>query len=333
MIRDYDVLLRPKCLSQIVGQTKVKTVLNTVITAARNQRIPVGHILFTGPAGTGKTTLAHVVANEMKSPCWATTGTNLATQLANYDTLFKKILPTFEEHGIIFVDEIHRVANLVQDTLLPLLERNWLAIKYRSPRSGLGIRKGDWVALSGTTKAFTFIAATTRSGLLQDPFRARFKLELELDFYNTEALFQIAERSAWLLELGISSSALHIIAQRSKGIPRLTNRYLWYCRQYQIANDYRYINACGVQKTMHELNIDALGLDKLDRKLLSYLAELDRPTGATTLCAYLSIDRATLETVLEPHLLRLHLIIKTARGRTITPKAIKHLKNPFDNAG
>lgn len=325
MIRDYDKLLRPKRLNQVIGQTEVKTILNTVIRAARIQGQPVGHILLTGSAGLGKTTLAHVIANEMQTSCWATTGTNLATQLSDQNTLFRQILPTIQQGGVVFVDEIHRVANLMQDTLLPLLERNWLAVRYRAPHAGLGVRKGDWIAYSDQVRPFCFIGATTRSGLLQDPFRARFKLQLQLDFYNDEAIFQIVRRSAWLLEMGISDAALRMIAQRSKGVPRIGNNHTWYCQQWAVAHQ-RYIDSPQAKTAMAELGIDEFGLDKTDRRLLGYLAELDKPVGATTLCSYLSIDRATLEDVIEPYLIRTTLLQKTPRGRIITNKAIQHLK-------
>lgn len=261
----------------------------------------------------------------MSTLCWATTGTNLATQLANHDTLFREILPTFEQHGVLFVDEIHRTANLMQDTLLPLLERNWLAIKYRAPRAGLGVRKGDWIALNGTTKAFTFIGATTRSGLLQDPFRDRFKLQLHLDYYSDEDMYQIVRRSAWLLELGISDVALRTIAQRSKGTPRIGNNNIWYAKQWAVANR-RYIDAKQAEAVMVELGIDNLGLTKIDRRLLAYLIELDRPAGLATIAAYLAEDRDTVESIIEPPLIRAKLVIRTPRGRIASEKAKQHLK-------
>ena len=332
MTPNSDKLLRPQNLNAFVGQEAIKTQLRTVIQAAKAQdKTTIGHVLLYGPAGTGKTSLAYIISNELGVPCWATTGTNLAVQLSDYGNLYS-MGAAIEQHGVIFCDEIHRVANLAQDTLLPFLEERKLAVKYRAPSSEWGKRKGDWITLNCTMKEFTFIGASTRPGLLQQPFRERFKLELELSYYDAESLFQIASRSAQLLELSISDAALHIIARRSKGVPRLTNRNLWYCRQYQIANGHHYIDTHEVQQIMRELSIDTLGLDESDRNLLSYLAELNGPAGANTLCAYLSIDRATLETMLEPPLLRSRLIVKTARGRTITPKALEHLKNPFNNS-
>lgn len=326
MISDYDRLLRPNRLDQVINCNQAKIILNTVIKAARLQYQPVGHILLSGPAGTGKTSLAHVVANEMGASCFATTGTNLATQLADPNTLFREIVPTIQQGGVLFVDEIHRTANLMQDTLLPLLECYWLAVRYRAPHAGYGVRKGDWIPYSQQVHPFCFIGATTRSGLLQDPFRDRFKLELQLDYYDDESMFQIARRSGWLLELGISDAAHRIIAQRSKGVPRLVNNFLWYARQWSVANNGWYIDTTEAEAVMAELGIDELGLDKTDRKLLSYLTELDRPAGATTLCSYLSIDRATLEDVVEPYLIRARLLQKTPRGRIITPRAIEYMK-------
>jgi Holliday junction DNA helicase RuvB len=323
--QDYDTLLRPRRLDQVIGQEEAKIKLSTVIRAARIQRQPVGHILLTGSAGLGKTTLAHVIANEMQSSLWATTGTNLATQFSDCDALNREILPTIRQGGVLFVDEIHRTANLMQDTILPLLERSWLAIRYRAPRAGYGFRKGDWVAYNEQVPQFTFIGATTRAGLLQDPFRDRFKLQLHLDFYDDESMFQIVRRSAWLLELGISDAALRIIAQRSKGTPRIGNNFIWYTRQWAIAN-HRYIDTPQAKAVMAELGIDSLGLTKIDRRLLAYLIELDRPAGLATVAAYLAEDRDTVESIIEPPLIRAKLLIRTARGRTASKKAKQHLE-------
>lgn len=324
MITNYDSLLRPKTLSQVIGQSEAKTLLDTVIRAAKVQRQPVGHVLLTGGAGLGKTTLAHVIANEMQAPLWATTGTNLATQLQDYKALFEEIIPTIEQGGVIFVDEIHRVANLVQDTLLPLLERNWLAIRYRAPHAGYGFRKGDWMAYSTQVKPFTFVGATTRSSLLQDPFRGRFKLELQLEFYDNESMFQIVRRSTWLLEAGISDAALRIVAQRSKGVPRVGNNFVWYAQQWGIANQ-RYVDVPQMETVMAELGIDTLGLNRKDRKLLSYLIELDRPVGVNTIAAYLAEDARTVEEVIEPSLIRAELIVRGPRGRSASEKAKSHI--------
>jgi Holliday junction DNA helicase RuvB len=323
--QDYDALLRPTKLSDVIGMLQTKTILKTVITAAKAQRQPVGHILLTGAAGLGKTTLAHVIANEMQAPCWATTGTNLATQFSDCKALNEEILPTIRQGGVVFVDEIHRTANLMQDTLLPLLERNWLAVRYRAPYAGYGFRKGDWVAYSDQVRPFTFIGATTRSGLLQDPFRDRFKLQLHLDFYDEESMFQIVRRSAWLLELGISDMALRLIAQRSKGTPRVGNNHVWYAKQWSIAN-HRYIDVPQAEAIMAELGIDSLGLTKIDRRLLAYLIELDRPAGLATIAAYLAEDRGAVESIIEPPLIRAKLLIRTARGRTASKKAKQHLE-------
>ena len=322
---DYDALLRPNSLSQVVGLDEQKVVLSTIIKAAKIQRQPVDHILLLGPAGTGKTTLAHAVASEMGTPCFTTTGTNLAAQFTNYETLFQEVLPVIDQNGIVFCDEIHRIANLMQDTLLPWLERNELTLRYRAPRAGKGVKKGDWVALGGTTKPFTFIAATTRIGLLQRPFADRFELKLQLDFYDNDAMFQITRRSAWLLGFGFSDAAMWEIAKRSKGVPRIGNNYVRYANQWAIAHD-RYVDVPQAKQIMGELGIDEYGLDKNDRKLLSYLMELGRPAGSTTLCAYMSIDKASLEETIEPFLLRKHLLEKTARGRIISDKGIQHMK-------
>jgi Holliday junction DNA helicase RuvB len=323
--QDYDALLRPRSLDHFVGQAQIKTVLNTVITAARILREPVGHILLSGPAGMGQTTLAHVVANEMGCPYWATTGTNLATQLSDHDTLFKELFPIFEHHGVVFVDEIHRASKSVQYSLLPLLERNELALRYRAPKAGFGVRKGDWIALSGKTEPFTFIAATNRLGLLLDLFSDRFNLNLRLDYYNDEDMFQIARRSARLLELDISDAALRIIAQASRGTPRIGNDHIWCAKQWAVAHR-QYIDTQQAETILAELDIDSLGLTEIERRLLAYLIELDRPAGLATIAAYLAENRHTVEWIIEPPLIRAELLIRTARGRTASEKAKQHLK-------
>lgn len=316
--------LRPNNLSEFIGQEAIKTQLRTVIQAAKELGRPVGHILLYGPAGTGKTSLAHIVAAEMGVPCWATTGTNLAVQLNDYNSLYS-MGTAIEQRGILFCDEIHRVANLAQDTLLPFLEERKLVVKYHAPEAGAGWRKGDWITLNCIMKPFTFIGATTRLGLLQDPFRERFKLVLRTDFYDDESMYQIARRSAMLLELVISETSLKIVSQRSKGVPRLLNNCLWYAQQWQIAHN-QCIDTKETEAILTELGIDSLGLNEIDRKLLAYLVELDRPAGINTIAAYLAEDSGTVAEVIEPPLIRAGLLIRHPRGRIASEKAKQHLK-------
>ncbi len=326
-----DALLRPKRLDSFIGQKAVVKQLKTVVRAARISRSPVGHLLLSGPAGTGKTSLAYVIAAEMQVPVWATVGNSLTAQLQDYDSLFgdKGLLRALEKGGVIFIDECHNLPPQTQDVLLPWLEQSLLSIRYRAPGAGKGFRKGDWLAHTGTTEPHTVICASTMIGKLSKPLRDRFKMELKLEFYNTEDLFQISRRTARLLELRVSGLALDLVSKRSKGVPRLANRHLWFFQQHQIASG-NYIDVEEAKSIMHDLGIDSMGLNKTDRKLLSYLVELDRPAGATTLCAYLSIHRSTLENMMEPSLLQMKLIAKTGRGRIATKKAAQHLRNPFD---
>ncbi len=322
-----DSLLRPKRLDSFIGQRAVVKQLQTVVKAARLQRTPVGHLLFSGPAGTGKTSLAHIIANEMQVPVWTTVGTSLGTQLQDYDSLFgdKGLLRVMEKGGIVFVDECHQLTSQTQDVLLPWLEQSLLSIKYRAPQAGRGFRKGDWLAHTGRTEPHTIICASTMIGKLSDPFRDRFRLQLRLGYYDDESMFQIARRSAHLLKLDISGLALDTISKRSKAVPRILNNTLWYCQQWAIAHE-QYIDRDRSRTILDELGIDELGLNETDRKLLKYLIRLDRPAGLTTICAYLSEDKSTVMSVIEPALIRAELLIRTPRGRIAGLRAKRHLR-------
>lgn len=307
--------LRPKTLSEFVGQPVVIRQLDTVIQAAHKRGGAVGHILLVGASGLGKTSLAYIVARETQSLFLPTSGVQMGSLT---ESKMISRLTQLTGGGILFVDEIHQLSRQAQDVLLPLMER------------------GDLMTRVGTrplTKHFrdlTVIGATTRAGLLQGPFLNRFKLVLRLEYYDFEAMYEIALRSAQKLELHCSHEAIEVVTQRSRGAPRQANRILWFAKEWELANcepgySLKVPKTRMVELCEDYLGIDALGLEPIHRKLLNHLAEAG-PCGATTLCAYLSEDKYTLEGIIEPPLIRAALVAKTTRGRKITDKGLKHLR-------
>lgn len=307
--------LRPKTLSEFVGQPVVVRQLDTVIRAAHQRGGAVGHILLVGASGLGKTSLAYIVARETRALFLPTSGVQMGSLT---ESKMVNRLTQLATGGILFIDEVHQLNRQAQDVLLPLMERGDLMTR-------VGARP-----LTKHFRNLTIIGATTRAGLLQGPFLARFKLILRLEYYDFEAMYEIALRSAQKLELHCSHEAIEVVAKRSRGVPRQANRILWYCKQWELANcepgyflkvpKARMVNLCE-----QDLGIDKLGLEPIHRKMLKYLAEAG-PCGATTLCAYLSEDRYTLEGIIEPPMLRVGLLKKTTRGRKITEKGLTHLR-------
>ena len=311
--------LRPALLKDFTGQPVVVRQLSTIIQAAKKQGDAVGHLLFVGPAGLGKTTLACIVAKEVQTLFMPTSG----VQMGNLtETRIVNRLTQLSHGGILFIDEIHQLNNKAQDVLLPLMERGDLMTRVGSGENSRPLTKHF--------ESLTVIGATTRAGLLQDPFLDRFKLILRLEYYDDDAMYEIALESAKKLRLHCSETAVDVVAKRSRGVPRQANKILWFAKQWEAANckeghflkipEEKMIELCE-----DYLGIDKLGLEPIHRKLLKYLAEIG-PCGATTLCGYLAEDKHTLEGIIEPALIRAALIQKTTRGRRITEKGLKHLE-------
>jgi Holliday junction DNA helicase RuvB len=309
-----EVNLRPRKLDEFVGQTRIKENLKVFIDAALMRKEPLDHVLFFGPPGLGKTTLATIIANELNVNIKTTSGPVLERpgDLA-------AILTNLSDGDILFVDEIHRMSRVVEEVLYPAMEDFSLDIIIGQ---GPNAR-----TLKLNLPRFTLVGATTRTGMLTSPLRDRFGVICRLEFYDTAELREIACRSARLLDTELHEDAADEIARRSRGTPRIANRILKRIRDFaQVRGDGR-INMKITQEALDALEVDKLGLDDVDRKLLNVIIDKFNggPAGIEAIAATLREDRDTIEDVYEPFLLQEGLIERTARGRLATRRAYEHL--------
>ena len=307
--------LRPSLLQDYVGQEQTKETLGIVLDAARHRSDVIDHILFYGPPGLGKTTLANIIAAEMQVHIKSTAGPTIerAGDLA-------AILTNLEQGDVLFIDEIHRLSPVVEEILYPAMEDFQLDIIIGQGPSARSIKLD--------LPRFTLVGATTRAGLLTSPLRDRFGVILRLDFYSEDELKVIVGRSARVLQVDIDPDGMAEVARRSRGTPRIANRLLKRVR------DYAQVRADGVitqevaQQALELLEVDAFGLDKMDRFLL--LTIIDKfgggPVGLETLSAAINEEKGTIEDVYEPFLLQNGYITRTPRGRTATDIAYRHLQ-------
>ncbi|MCC6360826.1 MAG: Holliday junction branch migration DNA helicase RuvB [Phycisphaerales bacterium] len=306
--------LRPQRLSECLGQRQVREQLTIALEAARARRDPLDHMLFEGPPGLGKTTLACVVANEMGAKVRITSGPAITRQ---GDLM--ALLTQLETGDILFIDEIHRLNKVVEEFLYPAMED--FRVDYTTD-SGIGGRTVNFAL-----KPFTLIGATTRSGMLSAAMRGRFGHFFHMQYYSVEELAQIVRRSAERLSVVGEAAALERLASRSRGTPRIVNRLLRRVRDYaEVRGDGRLTPAI-VDAALDILQVDALGLDSLDR---DYLGALIRhydggPAGIEAIAATMGHERDTLEDVVEPYLLQIGFVIRTPRGRLARPEAYSHL--------
>ena len=318
MTASLDTLLRPTTLNDCVGLKAAKVQLRTMINSARITRRPLGHILFSGGGGVGKTTLALAVANELHTTLTQTTGEALGS-LNDRDSI--DLLSRVCEGGMLFVDECHQLNRRAQDTLLPLLERGQLMTQ-----AGNRSRKAY---IEKYFQDFTCLAATTAPGSLQETLKQRFERHIELDFYSIEELTEIAARNAGLLGVNIANDGLKMIASRAKGVPRIANNILKYARHFSISRAYPRLGLRDVQAVMSELEIGELGLTKRDKRYLGKLASLGKPMGIRTLAANLREDQGTIQEI-EGYLMQEDLIEITTRGRCITDKGLQYLERSLE---
>jgi len=308
-----DRMLRPKSLGEYVGQEPVKEQMDIFIKAAMNRKESLDHVLIFGPPGLGKTTLAHIIANELEVNLKHTSGPAIEKpgDLA-------AILTNLEERDVLFVDEIHRLSPVVEEVLYPAMEDYQLDIIIGEGPSARSIRLD--------LTSFTMIGATTRTGLLTSPLRDRFGISQRLEFYNVEELTRIVERSAKILKVDIDQIGAQQIASRSRGTPRIANRLLRRARDFAEVRAQGDINQKVANEAMELMDVDQHGLDVLDRKFLIAIIERFNggPVGIGAVAAAIGEDRVTLEDVIEPFLIQRGFLLRTPRGRSASIQAYKH---------
>ena len=311
---DADAALRPKSLDEFVGQQAARENLRIFVNAAKSRGEPLDHVLFHGPPGLGKTTLAGILAREMGVGFRATSGPVIAKSgdLA-------ALLTNLEDGDVLFIDEIHRLNPAVEEVLYPAMEDRALDLMIGEGPSARSVRID--------LPRFTLVGATTRQGLLTTPLRDRFGIPVRLNFYTVEELEQVIRRASRLLGVDITDDGSREVARRSRGTPRISGRLLRRVRDFAHAVGASAINSGVADKALSRLEIDALGLDAMDRRYLTMIADLygGGPVGVETLAAGLSEPRDTIEDVIEPYLIQLGLIARTARGRCLNGRGYSHL--------
>ena len=321
-----DAALRPKFLREVIGQAKVTRRLQIAVNAARKTKEPLGHILFDGPPGLGKTTFATVLPHELGTGIQMTSGPALSKPA---DML--PFLTNLEEGSILFIDEIHRMPRVVEEFIYPAMEDFRIDLVL-----GEGVNART---ISMNLKRFTLIGATTRSGMLSSPMRDRFKMQEHLDFYSLDELAEIVRVNARKLQTETSDEAAMELARRSRGTPRIANSRLAWARNFAISEADGRITLDMAKQALEMAEVDVDGLDKQDRRYLETLIDVfsGGPTGVEALGATMNIPADTLSDEVEPFLLREQYIVRTPRGRLATPRAFaavgrKPKANPEDPA-
>lgn len=312
----WENILRPSSFDEFPGQDEVKEKLKVFVQAAKGRKEPLDHVLLSGPPGLGKTTLAKILAQDLGVDCKVTS----APALDKKGDL-AALLTSLKPFSVLFIDEIHRLSRTVEEYLYTAMEDYYLDIV---TGEGLGARSMKFQLVP-----FTLVGATTRAGLLNAPFRDRFGIVERLQFYDRAALEQILTRSAKILNMPTEAGGLSEIAKRSRGTPRIANRLLKRVRDYAQVKGKGIVSADIAHYALDQLGVDQLGLDLMDRRILTLISEKFQggPVGIETISAALSEDRGTLEEVYEPFLIQEGLIQKTQRGRIITDLAKSHLGN------
>ena len=309
----FENSLRPRLLKEFIGQRKVKDSIGISVEAARQRRESLDHLLLFGPPGLGKTTLAHIVANELNVSFRSTSGPAIERRgdLA-------AILTNLEEHDVLFIDEIHRLPPAIEEILYPAMEDFQIDIMIGE---GPGAR-----SIKIDVPPFTLVGATTRTGLLTSPLRGRFGIIQRLDFYDVEALATIVHRSARILGVEVDETGALEIARRSRGTPRIANRLLRRVRDYAEVRAQGAIDHKVACQGLDLANVDTYGFDEIDRKLLLTIIEKfgGGPVGVNTISAAISEEKDAIEDIYEPYLIQVGFLNRTPRGRTVTRLAYDH---------
>ena len=319
---NFERALRPKELVDYVGQEKIREQLDIFIGAAKKRKEPLDHLLLFGPPGLGKTTLAHIIANEMgvnlkqtSGPVLEKTG-DLAALLSN-----------LEANDVLFIDEIHRISPVIEEILYPAMEDYRLDIMIGEGPSARSVKL--------ELPPFTLIGATTRAGMLTNPLRDRFGIVSRLEFYTNDELAKIVLRSAGLLETTIDNNGSSELAKRSRGTPRIANRLLRRVRDYADIKAEGEIDETIANQALKMLDVDLIGLDLMDRTFLKAIIEKfsGGPVGLDNLAAAIGEEKETIEDVIEPYLIQQGFLMRTPRGRVATPQTYKHfgIKMPKNN--
>ena len=311
---DLDAALRPKSLEEFIGQKAARDNLRVFIQAARGRGDALDHVLFFGPPGLGKTTLAQIIARELGVGFRATSGPVIAKSgdLA-------ALLTNLEDGDVLFIDEIHRLAPAVEEILYPAMEDRALDLMIGEGPSARSVRID--------LPKFTLVGATTRQGLITTPLRDRFGIPVRLTFYSVDELELVVRRAARLLGLDLTDDGAGEIARRSRGTPRIAGRLLRRVRDFAHAEGDPQVDAAVADRALTRMEVDSIGLDAMDRRYLNMIADIYKggPVGVETLAAGLSEPRDTIEEVIEPFLIQLGLVARTARGRMLNGRGWTHL--------
>lgn len=315
--KEYEVSLRPVNFDEYIGQEKIKQNLKVFIAAAKKRSEVLDHTLFYGPPGLGKTTLAHIISNEMNTNIKIT-----AAPMIEKAGDLAAILTNLEEGDVLFIDEIHRLSSSIEEILYPAMEDFRLDIIIGSGPAAQTIKID--------IPKFTLIGATTKAGMISAPLRDRFGISFRLEFYTPNELSEIIQKASVKLNKTIDKKASLEIAKRSRGTPRIALRLLKRIRDFADVNDEENISLNRAKTSLDELGVNELGFDELDLKYLSILFEANKkPLGLNTISAALSEDEGTIEDVIEPYLLANSFIQRTAKGRIATYKSYEMLKIPY----